>query len=258
MLAVAVSGLVLSGCAQASTTVTVAPSSKAEPGAAASADEVPVLTAPSSTARPMSSTERALAALEQAERATISTCVMRGTTGAVSTYRGAEEMPADALLAVILPVVAARNDDPGATKLPIAQDRAGVDAQVHRLGGQSGVAAGLTALDDRVTTTSTTTARQACTDIDAALLGDVLDERSNSSYREALLSAASRGTAESFRASVPDGWTTAGTVLVSGTTAGAVAVLSGVHWSTVITVFVTGAADPADVVSRATQIALNA
>ncbi len=34
--------------------------------------------------------------------------------------------------------------------------------------------------------------------------------------------------------------------------------LGGVHWSTVITVFVTGAADPADVISRATRIALTA
>jgi hypothetical protein len=48
----------------------------------------------------------------------------------------------------------------------------------------------------------------------------------------------------------------AGTVLVNGLTAGAVAVLSGVHWSTVITVFVTGTADSLDVITRAIRIAL--
>jgi hypothetical protein len=257
VLAVAVSGLILSGCAQASTTAAVTPSKTAEPSAAASNDEAPVLTAPSSSARPTTTMESALVALEQAEQATVSTCVMSGATGAVSTYKGESDMPADALLAVILPAIATRND-PSATMLPVAQDRSDVDAQIRRLGGDSSVAAGLAALDDRVTTTRATTARQACSDVNTALLGALLDGRANSTYREALLTAASRETARSFRASVPDGWTTAGTVLVNGSAAGAVAVLSGVHWSTVITIFVTGAADPLDVIARATQIALTA
>lgn len=255
VLAVAVSGLIVSGCAQASTTAAVTPSKTADPSAAATTDEAPALTAPSSSARPTTTTESALVAVEQAERATVSTCVMSGATGAVSTYKGESDMPADALLAAILPAIATRND-PSATMLPVAQDRSGVDAQIRRLGGDSSVAAGLAALDDRVTTTHTTTARQACSDIDTALLGGLLDERANSTYREALLSAAGRETARSFRASVPDGWTTVGTVLVDGSSAGAVAVLSGVHWSTVITIFVTGAADPLEVIARATQIAL--
>ncbi|WP_412148677.1 hypothetical protein [Curtobacterium flaccumfaciens] len=256
VLAVAVSGLILSGCAQASTTVTVAPSKKAEPTAAASTDEAPVLTAPSSSARPTTTMQSALVALEQAEQAAVSTCVMSGATGAVSTYKGESDMPADALLAVILPAIATRID-PSAT-MPVAKDRSDVDAQIRRLGGDSSVAAGLAALNDRATTTRATTARQACSDINTALQGDLLDERMNSTYRAALLTAASRETARSFRASVPDGWTAAGTVLVNGSSAGAVAVLSGVHWSTVITVFVTGAADPLDVIARATQIALTA
>ncbi|WP_146238526.1 hypothetical protein [Curtobacterium sp. MCPF17_003] len=255
VLAVAVSGLILSGCAQASNTGAVTPSKTQEPSAAASTDEAPVLTAPSSSARPTTTMESALLALEQTERATVSTCVMSGATGALSTYKGEAEVPADVLLAAVLPAIAARND-PSVTTLPVAQDRSGVDAQIRRLGGDSSVAAGLAALNDRLTTTRTTTARQACSDINTALLGDLLNEPVNSTYREALLTAASRETARSFRASVPDGSTTAGTVLVNGSAAGAVAVLSGVHWSTVITVFVTGAADPLAVVTRATQIAL--
>lgn len=47
------------------------------------------------------------------------------------------------------------------------------------------------------------------------------------------------------------GSTTAGAVRVDGSTAGAVAVLSGVHWSPVVTVLVTGAEDPLDVIDRA-------
>ncbi|MCE0459793.1 hypothetical protein, partial [Curtobacterium flaccumfaciens] len=168
VLAVAVSGLILSGCAQASTTVAVAPSKTAEPSAVASTDEAPVLAAPSSSARPTTTMESALAALEQAEQAAVSTCVMSGATGAVSTYESESEMPADALLAAILPAIATRND-PSGTVPPVAQDRSGVDAQIRRLGGDSSVAAGLAALNDRVTTTRTTTARQACSDINAAL-----------------------------------------------------------------------------------------
>lgn len=255
VLAVVATGLVVSGCAQASSTVAIAPSTPLEPRAAASPDGAPALTAPSSSARPTTTTERALSALEQTEQATVSTCVMRGATGAVTTYRAGSEVPADALLAVVLPAIAAR-DDPNATALPVAQDRPGVDAQIRRLGGDSSVDAGLAALGDRVTTTRTTTARQACHDIAAAFLGDALDEPAHSAYREELLTAASRGTARSFRTSVPDGWTTAGTVLVDASTAGAVAVLSGVHWSTVITVFVTDASEPLDVLARATEIAL--
>lgn len=255
VLTIAVSALILSGCARASTTVAAEPSKTADPSAAASADEAPVLTAPSSSARPTTTTESALLALEQAEHATVSTCVMSGATGAVSTYKGEIEVPADALLASVLPAIAARND-PSGTTLPVAEDPSDVDAQILRLGGDSSVAAGLAALGDRVTTTRTTTARQACSDINTALLGDFLDEQLNSAYREALLTAANSETARSFRTSVPDGWTATGTVLVDSSTAGAVAVLSGVHWSTVITVFVTGATDPPDVIARATQIAL--
>jgi len=257
VLAIAVSGLILSGCARASGTVAVAPSTMPEPRAAASSDEAPVLTAPSSSARPTMTVGSAMLALEQTEHAAISSCVMSGATGAVATYRGAAEVPADALLAVTLPVIVARNE-PGATALPVAQDRADVDAQIHRLGGDDELDSGLAALDDHVTTTRTTTAQQACSDITATLLDDVLDEPAKSTYREALRTAAGRDAAGSFRASVPDGWTTAGTVLMNGSSAGAVAVLSGVHWSTVIAVFVTGAADPLDVIARATRVALAA
>lgn len=256
VLALAVSGLILSGCARAPSTGAVTPSSQ-ESNATASTHEPPVLTAPSSSARPTTTTESALLALEQTEQATVSTCVMSGRTGAVATYKGETEVPSDALLAAVLPAIAARND-PSATTLPVAKDRSGVDAQIRRIGGDSSVVAGLAALRDRVTTTRTTNARQACSDINTALLGDLLDEPVNSAYREALVAAAGGDTARSFRASVPDGWSIAGIVLVNGSTAGAVAVLSGVHWSTVISVFVTGAAGPLDVIARATQIALTA
>jgi hypothetical protein len=180
---------------------------------------------------------------------------MGGATGSVSTYRGDDGVPADALLAPILPAIAARSD-PDAALLPIAADRTGVSAQVRQLGGASAVARLLAKLGDHRTTTATTTARQACRDFTDVVLGDALDDRTNSAYRQMLLNAAERAPARSLTTAVSNGWTVVGTVLENDNEAGIVAVLSGVHWSTTIAVFSTGGSRPLDVALRATKILL--